>query len=268
MRSTMCSSVRPRSKEADTRRDRDRDEPGWRTATACGRHRRKKARGARRDLNAARRPLRCWHQTAASESLVGGRSYADSQFNRAVRRTANFPGSAFRPVVLPDRDRERASPPTAWSRMSRFLQGKWTPKNDNGRYLGATTLRKALAQSINSVAVRLLARCRGSATSRRRPGGSARGVNVQIQMHHWRSGRRRSRCSIGGALCRLCQRRLCQRALHHPPHANGRRQGALYQRLEARSAPTIPARDVAAMNDMLRATLVSGTGRRAAAARS
>ncbi len=38
----------------------------------------------------------------------------------------------------------------------------------------------------------------------------------------------------------------------------------LYQRLEAKSAPTITARDVGAMNDMLRATLVSGTGKRAA----
>ncbi len=38
----------------------------------------------------------------------------------------------------------------------------------------------------------------------------------------------------------------------------------LYQRLEAKSAPTITVRNVGAMNDMLRATLVSGTGKRAA----
>jgi penicillin-binding protein 1A len=38
----------------------------------------------------------------------------------------------------------------------------------------------------------------------------------------------------------------------------------LFERVDARSDPAIPIRSVAAMNDMLEATLISGTGKRAA----
>ncbi len=48
--------------------------------------------------------------------------------------------------------------------------GGWAPRNDNGEYQGAMTLRSALARSVNTVAVRLALKvgpARVAATARR-----------------------------------------------------------------------------------------------------
>ncbi len=87
-------------------------------------------------------------------ALVGGRSYADSQFNRAVRAMRQ-PGSAFKPFVYLAALEKGYTPDSVAYDLPFNLDG-WSPKNDSGRFSGATTLRQALAQSINTIAVRLM----------------------------------------------------------------------------------------------------------------
>ena len=87
-------------------------------------------------------------------ALVGGRSYAESQFNRAVKAMRQ-PGSAFKPIVYLAALEKGYTPDSIAYDLPFNLDG-WSPKNDNGRFSGATTLRQALAQSINTIAVRLM----------------------------------------------------------------------------------------------------------------
>jgi penicillin-binding protein 1A len=86
--------------------------------------------------------------------MVGGRSYAESQFNRAVKAMRQ-PGSAFKPFVYLAALEKGYTPDSVAYDLPFNLEG-WSPKNDNGRYGGAITLRHALAQSVNTVAVRLM----------------------------------------------------------------------------------------------------------------
>ncbi len=89
----------------------------------------------------------------AIKALVGGRNYADSQFDRAASAKRQ-PGSAFKPFVylaaleaglIPDSVREDAP----------INVKGWQPENYSHDYFGPVTLNKALALSLNTVAVRL-----------------------------------------------------------------------------------------------------------------
>lgn len=85
-------------------------------------------------------------------SMVGGRSYARSQFNRAL--ALRQPGSAFKPLVF------LTALERGWTADSLLLDaplriGKWTPDNYDGRTRGEVTLTTALAESLNIPTVRL-----------------------------------------------------------------------------------------------------------------
>jgi penicillin-binding protein 1A len=86
-------------------------------------------------------------------ALVGGRSYAESQYDRAVKARRQ-PGSAFKPLVYLAA-LERGWTPDTMVQDAPITVAGWSPRNDSGTYQGLITLRTALAQSVNSVAVRL-----------------------------------------------------------------------------------------------------------------
>src|SRR3954466_1896901 len=89
----------------------------------------------------------------AVRALVGGRNYADSQFNRAVAAKRQ-PGSSFKPFVyLPARERG-LTPDTIREDKPIEVKG-WKPENYSHEYFGPVTLTKALAMSLNTVSVRL-----------------------------------------------------------------------------------------------------------------
>jgi penicillin-binding protein 1A len=92
--------------------------------------------------------------TGGVRAMVGGRSYAESQFNRAVKAMRQ-PGSAFKPFVYLAALEKGYTPESVAYDLPFNLEG-WSPKNDNGRFGGAITLRQALVQSVNTVAVRLM----------------------------------------------------------------------------------------------------------------
>ncbi|MGA0532391.1 transglycosylase domain-containing protein [Hansschlegelia sp. KR7-227] len=89
----------------------------------------------------------------AVRALVGGRSYAQSQFNRAVTAKRQ-PGSAFKPFVYLTALELGMTPSTVQVDAPVKLKG-WSPENYTRRYAGPMTLTSALSRSINTVAVRL-----------------------------------------------------------------------------------------------------------------
>jgi len=83
-------------------------------------------------------------------AMIGGASYADSQFNRAVdaRRQA---GSAWKPFVYLTALESGYTPQTQVNDAPIRI-GNWSPRNYTGDYRGQMPLSQAVAQSINTVA--------------------------------------------------------------------------------------------------------------------
>ena len=89
----------------------------------------------------------------AVKALVGGRNYADSQFNRAVAAKRQ-PGSAFKPFVYLSALEKGMTPDTVRDDAPISVKG-WKPEDYSREYFGPVTLTKALSLSLNTVAVRL-----------------------------------------------------------------------------------------------------------------
>ena len=89
----------------------------------------------------------------AVRAMIGGRNYADSQFNRAVTAKRQ-PGSAFKPFVYLTAIEAGLTPETIRQDAPLDVKG-WKPENYTHEYFGAVTLTQALAMSLNTVAVRL-----------------------------------------------------------------------------------------------------------------
>jgi penicillin-binding protein 1B len=103
--------------------------------------------------------------TGAVKALVGGRSYKQSQFNRALRAERQA-GSAFKPFVYLAAFESTflgaaRQPITAASVFDdvpssfQFEDKIYTPRNNDDRYLGRVTARKALAISLNVATVKV-----------------------------------------------------------------------------------------------------------------
>jgi penicillin-binding protein 1A len=89
----------------------------------------------------------------AVKAMVGGRNYADSQFNRAVAAKRQ-PGSSFKPFVYLAALERGLTPDTVREDAPISVKG-WNPENYSREYFGPVTLTKALSLSLNTVAVRL-----------------------------------------------------------------------------------------------------------------
>jgi penicillin-binding protein 1A len=85
-------------------------------------------------------------------AMVGGRGYADSQFNRTTQARRQ-PGSAFKYFIyMAAMERPNFSP---WSvRIDQpIVIGDWAPGNYEDNYYGPVTLTQAFAKSMNMVAI-------------------------------------------------------------------------------------------------------------------
>jgi penicillin-binding protein 1A len=89
----------------------------------------------------------------AVRALVGGRNYAESQFNRAVAAKRQ-PGSAFKPFVYLAALERGLTPETVREDKPIEVKG-WKPENYSREYFGPVSLTKALSLSLNTVSVRL-----------------------------------------------------------------------------------------------------------------
>ena len=92
--------------------------------------------------------------TGAIRALVGGRDYAESQFNRAYKAKRQ-PGSAFKPFVYTAAFESGMNPDTVLNDAPIRI-GNWTPENYEGKYRGNVTLRTAIANSLNTIAAQLV----------------------------------------------------------------------------------------------------------------
>ncbi|WP_332717127.1 transglycosylase domain-containing protein [Pelagibacterium mangrovi] len=90
----------------------------------------------------------------AVRAMVGGTDYGQSQFNRATAPNRQ-PGSAFKPFVYATAFEMLGITPRSSISDAPVCIGNWCPQNYGRSYRGATTIRAAVASSINTVPVRL-----------------------------------------------------------------------------------------------------------------
>jgi len=201
----------------------------------------------------------------ALRALVGGRSYAESQFNRALKAKRQ-PGSAFKPFVYLAALESGLTPDSMVLDLP-ILGSGWSPRNEGGGYRGTVTLRDALAQSMNAAAARLNMKIgpRKTAAAARRLGiGSTLRADASLAL----GTSEVTLVELTGAYGVFANggRAVEPFMIQRVRTASGK---VLFQRGEQRAqTPVVVApAQVGAMNDMLNAVLVSGTAKRAALSR-
>ena len=108
-----------------------------------------------RDLHAHEAALVAMLPDGAVRALVGGRSYADSPFDRATDAERQ-PGSAFKPFVYLTAFERGRVPGDVMDDEPVNIRG-WRPADYEGHYEGEISLERAFAKSSNSIAAQLAA---------------------------------------------------------------------------------------------------------------
>jgi 1A family penicillin-binding protein len=98
--------------------------------------------------------------SGAVRALVGGRDYAETEYNRAVQSN-RLPGSGFKPFLYyAALENPEITPATVFvdRQVSIAVPGAadWTPQNYAGRFRGPLVLKRALMDSVNSIAAQLI----------------------------------------------------------------------------------------------------------------
>jgi penicillin-binding protein 1A len=195
----------------------------------------------------------------AVRAMVGGRNYAESQYNRAVTAKRQ-PGSAFKPFVYLTAIEAGLTPETIRLDAPLDVRG-WKPENYSHEYFGPVTLTQALAMSLNTVAVRL---------------GLEVGPKSVVRTAHRLgiSSKLEANASIALGTSEVS---LTELVGAYAPFANGGLSVSphvvtriktldgkvIYFRQKDEPNQVIEPRNVAMMNVMMEQTLISGTARKA-----
>jgi penicillin-binding protein 1A len=86
-------------------------------------------------------------------SMIGGKNYRQSQFNRAINAKRQI-GSIAKLFIYLTAFQQNFVPDDIFE-DKKIKIGNWQPKNYNNKYYGLVTLRQSFAKSLNSVAVQL-----------------------------------------------------------------------------------------------------------------
>jgi penicillin-binding protein 1A len=198
--------------------------------------------------------------TGAVQAMVGGKSYKRSQFNR-VTKAKRQPGSAFKPFLYLAAI-EQGFGPDSVEIDEPVRIGGWEPENYRQKYMGPVTLERALALSLNTIAAKLVVTVGAEnmvAVAHRLGITSPLGTDASI--------------ALGTSEVTLLEMTSAFAPFSNGgfpvmPHAVKRimtRDGAvLYERAGTGFAQAVTSYDLGAMNRMMRAVVVHGTGKRAA----
>jgi penicillin-binding protein 1A len=192
-------------------------------------------------------------------ALVGGKSYAESQFNRAISGRRQ-PGSAFKPFVYLSALERGLTPDTVRDDAPISVRG-WKPENYSRDYRGPVTLTEALANSLNTVSVRLTLEVgpQTVATTARRLGiASKLEPNASLAL----GTSEVTPLELVGAYAPFANG-----GISVIPHVIDRVRGQdgkiLYARAASGANRVVSPENVGMMNRMLSETLLTGTARRA-----
>jgi len=198
----------------------------------------------------------------AVRAMVGGRDYRSSQFNRATQAMRQ-PGSAFKPIVYLAAIEQGLTPDDILLDAPITL-GSWSPENFDGKYRGPITAREALAESINTVAVRVFqragadnvistARALGISSPLAREAALALGASEVTPLEL--TGAYASLAASGRAITPYAIKEI-----------RNRQGQVLYQHSDVTPPMTVSERAVETLVGMMQEVVRTGTGKRAAIA--
>ncbi|MDP9195805.1 MAG: penicillin-binding transpeptidase domain-containing protein, partial [Pseudomonadota bacterium] len=196
----------------------------------------------------------------AVRTMVGGRTYQDSQFNRATQALRQ-PGSAFKPFVYLA-GLQAGLTPDSLVEDAPLQIGQWQPANFDNEYRGTVTLQDALAFSLNTAAVRVL-----DMAGTGRVQDVARALGITSPLGHDLSlalgtsevtlleltGAYAGLANVGG--------RITPWGIQEIRNAEGK---ILYRYRDLEPLPVLPENQVATLNRMMTGVLAWGTGHAAA----
>jgi penicillin-binding protein 1A len=198
----------------------------------------------------------------AVKALVGGRDYSTSPFNRAVDGRRQ-PGSSFKPFVYLTALENGLVPETVRVDQPISING-WKPQNSSKNYKGPVTLLTALSQSLNTVSAELTSEVGPQAVA-----ATARRLGITSPLLATPS------IALGTSEVTPLEmtaafvpfsnggRGIIPHVIDRIMTANG---DTLYERAGSGPGQVIDPMYVGMMNAMLRETINSGTGRKAAIA--
>src|SRR4029077_5780842 len=192
-------------------------------------------------------------------ALVGGRNYAESQFNRAIAARRQ-PGSAFKPFVYLTALEHGLTPDTVREDKPISVQG-WRPENFERDYRGPVTLTQAVADSLNTVSVGLTMEVGPAAVVR-----TAYRLGIESKLEPNAS------IALGTSEVSVIElvsayATFANGGLAVAPHVVERIRSTdgktLYTRATQALGRIVDPRTIGMINTMMRETLTSGTARRA-----
>jgi penicillin-binding protein 1A len=195
----------------------------------------------------------------AVRAMVGGKSYGESQFNRATQARRQ-PGSAFKPFVFLTGLESGMTPQTIMKDEPISIEG-WTPRNYSGQYLGDITLEKALAESVNTIAAKITQK-----VGPRKVVETAHRLGITSDLNAHAS------IALGSS-----EVSLLELTAAYGPFANGgygvfpfgietikdTSGNVLYQRTGGGSGRIVEMKYIAQMNKMMKTVMTEGTGKKA-----
>jgi penicillin-binding protein 1A len=195
----------------------------------------------------------------AVRALVGGRSYSESQFNRAVTAKRQ-PGSAFKPFVYLTALERGYGPDSPLLDAPINIKG-WKPENYTREHVGEIAMQKALAMSLNTPVVRLIQEVTPRAVVRT---AQRLGVSSPLQavpsLALGTSDVTPLELTAAYAAFANGGTAVIPYAITEVKTARGK---VIYTRQTRDLGRVMTAEQAGQMNQMLRETLVSGTARRA-----
>ena len=209
--------------------------------------------------NASQAAMVVMSPDGAIRAMVGGKSYAQSTFNRATMAKRQ-PGSSFKPIVYLAA-LENGLTPSQIYEDAPISVGQWQPRNYTQKYLGAISAQTALAKSINTVAVQV-----SEETGREKVIDMARRLGIRARLRPHPS------LALGAFEVTLLE--LTAAYAHF---ANGGKQTlphiisevitssgqVLYQRNAPKALPVVAPHHIGTLNEMLRSAVTQGTGQKA-----
>ncbi|MGM0417091.1 MAG: transglycosylase domain-containing protein [Thermodesulfobacteriota bacterium] len=194
-------------------------------------------------------------------AMTGGRNFPESKFNRAVMAKRQ-PGSAFKPFVyalaLKNGYSQNFALRDAPSIFSVKGQKPWRPENFSKTYSGEVTMRKALADSKNIPAVRLLEKLDPEELSKmiKKFGISSRtGNTLSLALGTYET----TLLELTNAFSVFPGKGIFK----EPSFIEDiiRDNSVIYEKTNFAKERVYPEKEAAVLSDMLRAVMTEGTGR-------
>lgn len=210
-------------------------------------------------LSASQAAMAVLDNDGGVRTVVGGRDYTESQFNRAYKGRRQ-PGSAFKPFVYLAALERGMSPDTVVGDRPIDIDG-WSPKNDENTFAGDITLRQALAQSVNTVAAQIYQSAgRGAAVELARRLGIKSDLRDSPSLSLGTS--EVSLMELTGAYTVFANGGFAD-AVHVVEKVRDASGRVLYQRTPPPRTRIVAADPIGGLNEMMNAVVAWGTGRKA-----